>query len=354
MEGVFQVIRVGIIGASGYGGGELVRILAGHPEVELAYLSSETYKGRDISAALPNMLGLLEAECEGYDPDIAIERCDLLFLAQHNGWAMKEAGRFLDAGIKIVDLSADFRLREVGDYEQWYNLVHSSPKLIDRAVYGLPELYSEEIAAAELIANPGCYVTSAILALSPLLKQGLVKLETIIVDSLSGVSGAGRSSFKLDYHFPELNENVKAYNIGTHRHTPEIEQELSVLAGSPVTISFTPHLIPITRGILTTAYAELDDCEKTTEEMVDLYREFYSNAPFVVVLDAGEYPATKNVLGSNFCHIGLKVDPRTGRVVVLSAIDNLVKGMAGQAVQNMNLMCGFDETTALGIPGVRP
>ena len=348
------MIRVGIIGVSGYGGGELVRILAGHPEIELAYLCSETYKGRDIGAALPNMRGLLDVKCEGYDHARIAEKCDIVFMAHDNGWAMKEAGRFLDAGLKVVDLSADFRLRTNGLYEEWYKLSHESPELIKQAVYGLPELYAGEIAGARLVANPGCYPVSAILALAPLLEERLIDPDTIVIDSKSGVSGAGRSSFKLDYHFPELNEGMKAYNVGVHRHTPEMEQELSRLAGRPVTISFTPHLIPVTRGILTTAYAGLISNGWTTEELVQMYREFYAAAPFVVVLDAGEYPATKSTFGSNFCHMGLKVDSRTNRAVVLSAIDNLVKGAAGTAVQNMNLMCGLEERKGLDRPGVFP
>lgn len=348
------MIRVGILGVSGYGGGELLRILVGHPEVELTYLTSETYKGKDIGAAFPNVRGLFSARCEGYDPAIAIERCDLIFSPQNNGWAMKEARQFLNAGLKFIDLSADFRLRDTADYDQWYKFTHVSPDLIGEAVYGLPEMYAKEIAGARLIANPGCYVTSAILALAPLLSEGLIDPSTVIVDSKSGVSGAGRSKFSLDYHFPELNQSMKAYNIGVHRHIPEIEQELSVLAGSGVTISFTPHLIPVSRGILTTAYAGLKEAGKTTDELLDLFRGFYADAPFVVVLDAGEYPATKNTQGSNMCQIGLKVDPRTNRVVVSSALDNLMKGMAGQAVQNMNIMYGLDERTALTGPGVTP
>lgn len=345
--------RVGIVGVSGYGGGELVRILAGHLGVKLTYLCSETYKGQDIGTAFPNLRGSMKAKCESFDPSEAVKKCDVLFMAQQNGFAMKEAGRILDAGMKVIDLSADFRLKTPGDYEEWYKLSHETPELIGKAIYGLPELYAKEIAGAQLVANPGCYPTSAVLALAPLLKKKTIDNKTIILDSKSGVSGAGRSSLKLDYHFPELNESMKAYNVGVHRHTPEIEQELSRLAGQPVTISFTPHLIPITRGILTTAYANLSSGQ-STEKLVELYREFYKDAPFVVILDAGEYPATKNTFGSNFCHIGLKVDSRTGRVVVISALDNLVKGMAGTAVQNMNLMCGFDEKTALSGPGVSP
>lgn len=348
------MVRVGIVGVSGYGGGELVRILSSHPYVELTYLCSETYKGQSIDKALPNMRGYLDKKCESYDFRTAIERCELVFLAQHNGWAMKESNKLINAGLKLIDLSADFRLREPSVYEEWYKLQHTSLELIASAVYGLPELYREEIAGAQLVANPGCYVTSAILATMPILKNKLVKPDTIIIDSKSGVSGAGRSSFKLDYHFPELNESMKAYNIGIHRHTPEIEQELSVLAGAPVTVSFTPHLIPITRGIETTVYAGLTENDISTEKMLEIYRDFYSKEPFVVILDAGEYPATKNTLGSNFCQIGLKVDPRTNRVVVSSVIDNLVKGMAGQAVQNMNLMLGLDEKEGLLTPGVCP
>jgi len=348
------MIKVGIIGALGYGGGELVRILSGHPGVQLTYLSSELDKSRRMADVLPNLRGFLDAECEVYDAKTAIDRCDVLFVAQHSGWAMKEAGQFLDAGLRVIDLGADFRLKDVSAYETWYELAHDSPELVARAAYGLPELHAAEISRSSLVANPGCYPTGAILALAPLLDVGLVNPETLVIDSKSGVSGAGRSALKLDYHFPELNENMKAYNVGVHRHTPEIEQELSRIAGRTIAVSFTPHLIPVTRGILTTAYGELCRSGSTTEALVERYRDFYKAAPFVVVLDPGEYPATKSTFGSNFCHIGLKVDERINRVVVLTALDNLVKGMAGQAVQNMNLMFGLDEKTALDRPGVAP
>jgi len=348
------VIRAGIIGALGYGGGELVRLLSGHPGVELTYLSSELEKPLRMSDVLPNLRGFLDAECEVYDTKTAIERCDAIFVAQHAGWAAKRAREFLDAGLRVVDLSADFRLRSPQEYEKWYGEAHPSPELIKEAVYGLPELYRDQIKQTKLVANPGCYPTGAILAMAPLLKERLIDPDTIVVDSKSGVSGAGRMGIKLDFHFPELNEGVKAYAVGAHRHTPEIEQELGRIAGRPVTISFTPHLIPVTRGILTTAYAGLISGDRTTEELVRMYREFYRTSPFVVVLDADEYPATKATFGGNYCHIGLKVDARTNRVVVLSALDNLVKGMAGQAVQNMNLMFGLDERMALNRPGVFP
>jgi N-acetyl-gamma-glutamyl-phosphate reductase len=347
------MIRVGIVGALGYGGGQLVRILARHPGVELTYLSSELDKPLRMADVLPNLRGFLDADCEVYQAKDAVERCELLFMAQHPGWAMKEAGRFLDASVKVIDLSTDFRIRKPAVYEEWYKINHLSPELIEQAVYGLPELYRAKLPGASLVANPGCYPTGAILALAPLLKEKLVDSDTIIVDSKTGVSGAGRMALKLDFHFPELNESMKAYNVGVHRHTPEMEQEMGVLTGKPVTISFTPHLIPVTRGIMTTAYAKLLG-PATTEDLTERFRAFYKDDYFVYVLDAGNYPATKDVYASNFCHIGLKVDERTGRVVVLSAIDNLVKGMAGEAVQNMNLVCGFDERTGLDVPGTEP
>lgn len=348
------MIRAGIIGASGYGGGELVRILAAHPQVELTYLSSETYKGRDIGDALPNMRGFLSMECEGYAPDKAIERCDVLFFAQHNGWAMNEAARYLEAGLKIVDLGADFRLRDAEAYREWYKLEHTSPHLIEEAVYGLPELYREQIRDARLIANPGCYVTSTLLALAPVMKAYVIDPETIIIDAMSGFSGVGRSKFALQNHFPEVNESARAYGVASHRHTPEIEQELSVLAGAPVMVSFTPHVIPITRGILATVYGSIVGRGFSTKEFIQVYREFYNDSPFVQVMDEGEYPTTKSVAGSNYCRIAVKVDERTNRIVIISAIDNLIKGMSGQAVQNMNLMYGLDERTGIVLPGMYP
>jgi len=322
--------------------------------VDLTYISSETYKGKDVGAALPNMRGFLSMEFEGYDPDKAIERCDVIFLARHNGWAMHEASRYLDAGLKVIDLSADFRLRDAAVYHRWYKLEHSAPQFIDEAVYGLPELYRDEIRDARLIANPGCYVTSALLALAPVMKAYVIDPETIIIDSMSGFSGVGRSKFALENHFPEVNESARAYGVASHRHTPEIEQELSALAGAGVTISFTPHVIPITRGILSTVYGGIIGAGFTTDEFIQVYREFYNDSPFVQIMDEGEYPTIKSAVGSNFCRIAVKVDDRTNRIVVISAIDNLIKGMAGQAVQNMNLMYGLDERTGIVLPGMYP
>lgn len=345
-------MRVGIVGVSGYGGGELVRLLAQHPRVELAYATSGTYAGQPLHRALLGLNRRVDLTCEKFDLAAAADQCDFVFLAGESGMAMEAAPTLLESGKRIVDLSADFRLQDPAAYAHWYKSEHKAAHLLEHAVYGLPELNRNHIAKAQLVANPGCYPTSAVLALAPLLNHGCIDPETIIIDSMSGVSGAGRSKFGLDYHFAEVNESVRPYGVGgVHRHTPEIEQALSQVAGHPVTLTFTPHLVPITRGILTTAYAtftgDADDLHKTN-------RDFYTDAPFVVALEPNQFPATKHVSGTNFCHIGLTVDKRTNRVIVISAIDNLVKGAAGQAVQNMNLMCGWDETEGLEGSAVWP
>jgi len=345
-------IKTGIIGVSGYGGGELARLLAQHANVELTYVTSGTYANKPLGAALPGFIGHSPLVCETFDLQTAIDRCDLIFLAGEAGMAMKFAGALIDAGKKVIDISADLRLKDAGAYPVWYKMEHTSPDLLKKAVYGLPELHREEIKTANLIANPGCYVTSAILAITPLLAYDLIDPSTLIVDGLSGVSGAGRSKFSLDYHFSEVNESVKAYGVGgKHRHTPEIEQELSLVAGKDVRITFTPHLVPITRGILATVYASLTG---EPRNLVELYRRRYALDPFVTILDEGNTPATKHVTGSNYCNIGITVDERTNRVIVISAIDNLVKGTAGQAIQNLNLMYGFPETTGLTMTAMWP
>lgn len=344
-----QKIDVGVVGASGYGGGELLRILAAHPNVNLKVAVSGTYKGKPIAASFPNLAGHLPSLAfSEYGDGAEIAQCDVVFLAQENGKAMTTAPSLLEAGCKVIDLSADFRFRNVATYEATYKMTHASPDWNARAVFGLPELFAEEIQGKQLVGNPGCYVTASTLALAPLLKHNLAAPSSVIVDAKSGVSGAGRAKFSLDYHYPEINESVSAYKIaGTHRHTPEVEMALSTFCGlSDFALTFTPHLIPMTRGILATAYANLQNASSTSE-LIALYREFYAGKPFVVVLDEGELPATKHTLGSNRCHIGLAVDKRTRRVTVVSCIDNLVKGAAGQAVQNMNLICGFDETAGL-------
>lgn len=347
-----ETIKVGVAGVSGYGGGELARLLTAHPGVELAYVASETYAGKPLRAALPGIAPGVDLTCESFSIAACAERCDFVFLAGEAGLAMRAAPELLEAGVKIVDLSADFRLEDPDVYAHWYKMEHTAPHLLDEAVYGLPEINKIAIETARLVANPGCHVTAAVLALAPLLAADLIAPETIIIDSLSGVSGAGRAKFGLDYHFAEINESMKPYGVGgVHRHIPEIEQMLSFVAEAPVTVTFTPHLVPITRGILATVYAST---EETEADLCSAFAEFYEDAPFVLVLDAGQFPATKHTLGTNFCHLGLALDARTQRIVVVSALDNLVKGAAGQAIQNMNLMCGFAETAGLTMSAVWP
>ena len=347
-------LKVGIVGVSGYGGGELTRLLAVHPQVELTYVTSGTYAGQPLRAALPGINSQLNLTCEVFDPAACADKCEFVFLAGESGLAMRVVPGLLEAGKKIVDLSADFRLDDPDVYKEWYKAEHTAPHLLDEAVYGLPELNRMAIETARLVANPGCHVTAAVLGLSPLLASNAVFYNSLIADSYSGVSGAGRSKFGLDYHFSEINESMRPYGVGgIHRHIPEIEQVLSNISdlrGGPIKLTFTPHLAPITRGILTTSYANLASSSLASPELGAggdglqvLYRDFYQNAPFVVILEPGQFPATKHVYGTNYCHIGLAVDKRTNRVIVVSAIDNLVKGAAGQAIQNMNLMCGFEE-----------
>ena len=345
--------KVAVVGASGYAGGELLRILSRHPGVELVVAVSETYAGKLITASFPNLAGHLpQMRFSTYGDGSELTLCDVVFLAQENGKAMHLAPELIEAGCKVVDLSADFRFRDHTKYEEIYKTTHAAPELNQTAVYGLPELFAEQIKTAQLIGNPGCYPTASLLALAPLIENDLIDPLEIIIDAKSGVSGAGRAKFSLDYHFAEINESVTAYNIsGKHRHAPEIEAALSVMTGTgEIPITFTPHLIPITRGMLSTVYAKLTQANNTeisTEKLLEIYRTRYANSPFVVISEEGTLPATKHTLGSNRCHIGLSVDSRTNRVTVISVIDNLVKGAAGQAVQNMNLMCGFEETAGL-------
>jgi N-acetyl-gamma-glutamyl-phosphate reductase len=341
-----EKIDVGIVGASGYGGGELIRLLARHPLARVRTAVSETYAGQPVTAAWPGLAAQSDLRFERYEDGAEVAQCDVVFLAMENGKAMETAPHLLGAGCKVVDLSADFRFADTGLYTRWYKMDHTALEWARRAVYGLPELRAEAIAGASLVGNPGCYPTASILALAPLMAERAIDPASIVIDAKSGVSGAGRSKFALDYHFPEANESVSAYKpAGTHRHTAEIESALGDLAGGEFPVTFTPHLIPVTRGILATCYATLRG-RQSAEELLDLYRSFFADKPFVVVLADG-LPATKHTLGSNRCHIGLALDTRMNRVTVVAAIDNLVKGMAGQAIQNMNLMCGFPETAGL-------
>lgn len=343
------MIRAAVLGASGYGGGELLRLLSAHPEADVVLAASRTYADRPWTAAFPGLAeeGGLRFRAEATAADCL--GCDIVFLARDNGVAMREAPALLDAGCKVIDLSADFRFRDVAEYNRYYPGPHTAPDLARSAVYGLPELHRSEIADARLVGNPGCYTTTSILALSPLMdlhrRDPLIDIGSVIIDAKSGLSGVGRSRFTLANHFPEANENVRAYNIaGSHRHTPEIEQELSALAGQPIAISFSPHVVPMTRGILATCYATLT---RTVDEneLMDAYRAYYEGAPFVVVTE--DLPGTKQTLGTNAVHMSLRIDPRVRRVLIVACLDNLGKGMAGQAVQNMNIMCGLPETTGL-------
>ncbi len=345
-------LKIAIVGSSGYTGGELYRLLLHHRHVMVTAVTSEKSAGQPLISIFPHLAGLTDLICEPLDPATIARKADVVFLALPHVTAQEAAFRFYQLGKKVVDLSADYRLTDPALYEKWYEHCHQYPDLLKQAVYGLPEIHREEIKKAQLIANPGCYPTSAILGLAPLVKKGVIDLETIIVDSKSGVSGAGRSP-SLAHQFCEVNEGLMAYKIGTHRHTPEIEQELGALAGRAVTLSFTPHLIPMNRGILCTIYAALNTAMDSAQ-LHGMYEEFFRNEPFVRVLPVGVFPNVRNVRGSNFCDIGVYADQRTGRAVVVTAIDNLVKGASGQAIQNMNLMLGWDETEGLKLAGLFP
>lgn len=338
------MIRTAVVGATGYTGLELVRILSAHPEASISIATSRQYAGQPIYRAFPSLLGSADLVCQAFSPEQIIEVADVVFLAVPHQTAMDYAPIFLQNGKKVVDLSADFRLKDVKIYEKWYQ-PHTAPQYLTEAVYGLPEIHGPAIRKARLVANPGCYPTTAILGLAPLLKKGLVDNQSIIVDSKSGVSGAGRSAV-LSNQFCEVHEDFKAYKVAAHRHMPEMEQELGALAGEEITITFTPHLVPMGRGMLTTIYGQLKS-EQTTAHLLHEYEQFYHQAPFVKICAEGHYPQTAQVKGSNYCFIGLKVDERTGRVIILAAIDNLTKGASGQAVQNMNLMFGLEESAGL-------
>ncbi|MBA3013740.1 MAG: N-acetyl-gamma-glutamyl-phosphate reductase [Proteobacteria bacterium] len=345
------MIRVGIIGASGYTGIELSRLLCRHPGVTLTVATSRQYAGRSMADVYPSLRGLVDLVCEDTTGTELAAKADVFFTAVPHQTAMAIVPILLEAGKKVVDLSADFRIHDPLVYETWYQ-AHTAKELLGEAVYGLPEIHRHAIAPSRLVANPGCYPTSVILGLAPLLTNQLINSDSIIIDSKSGTSGAGRGA-QVGSLYCEVTDGFKAYKVGEHRHTPEIEQELSGLCGQDVVVSFTPHLVPMSRGILSTMYATLS-AGVTLNDVTEAYHNHYRNEPFVRLCPSGAYPATQYIRGGNFCDIGFKVDPRTGRIIVLSAIDNLVKGAAGQAVQNMNIICGFEETQGLMVVPLFP
>jgi N-acetyl-gamma-glutamyl-phosphate reductase len=335
------MIRVGILGATGYTAYELIKILLRHPEVEIRVLTSRQEGRRPVADVHPSLVGRLDLPLEDLGPEQVAERCDCVFSCLPHAASAKVVKVLADAGKRVIDFSADYRLNDADVYATWYGEAHADPDRVGTVPYGLPELFAPQISGARIVANPGCYPTSAILALAPLLQARRIRREGIILDSKSGVTGAGRTP-KLTTLFSECNESLAAYNVGRHRHTPEIDQILSLAAGAPLEVIFTPHLVPMDRGILTTAYA-VPVGELTEAEAVEILRDFYRDRPFVHVVDA--LPGTKHVSGTNACHLAVRCV--RGRVLVISCIDNLIKGASGAAVQNFNWMCGFPETTAL-------
>ncbi len=341
------MINVGIAGATGYVGIELIHILLNHPKVKIVYAAAQSHAGVPLAQVYPHLQSLIDLECSALDAKEMVKHCDVILTALPHGHALQLALPILEAGKKLVDLGADFRLKNPVSYEKWYHHLPAPLELLERAVYGLPELgYRNKIKNADLIANPGCYPTCSTLGCMPAIAAGIIKTEGIILDAKSGKSGAGRG-LALSSLFCEVAENFKAYGVaGSHRHTPEIEQVLGGIAGHPVIVQFTPHLLPIVRGLLVTAYLPLKQ-EVSDEEVWKLYAHAYKDEPFIRLCQLGEFPQTANVRGSNYCDIGLQVDKRTRKLIVISCIDNLVKGAAGQAVQNMNLMFNLPETMGL-------
>jgi len=338
------MLKVGIMGASGYAGEELIRILLNHPKVQIVSLAAKIEK-ISIDKLCPHLGKKLGLECSDKSAEEVSRNCDVVFLALPHKVSMQCVPTFLEKNRKVIDLSADFRLKDVKVYEEWYEVKHGCPELIPKAVYGLPEFYREKIKGRDLVANPGCYPTSVILGCVPLLKQNIVTADFIISDSKSGVSGAGRA-IEQAFCSGGLQNSFRPYKVNAHRHMPEIDQELTNLSGAEVKVNFIPHLVPMERGILSTIYLKLKK-DVSTKEAIKIYKAFYKNEYFVRVLEEGNFPDTKNVAKTNFCDVGIKIFPEKKLAVVMTAIDNLTKGASGQAVQNMNIMCGFDEKEAL-------
>ena len=351
------MIRAGIIGSTGYAGGELVRILLGHKDVEIMWYGSRSYIDKKYAEVYQNMFEIVEDTCLDDNMEELASKVDVIFTATPQGFLAGVLTEEILSRVKIIDLSADFRIKDVKTYEKWYKIEHKSPQFIEEAVYGLCEINRDKVKGARLIANPGCYTTCSILTAYPLVKEGLIDPDTLIIDAKSGTSGAGRGA-KLPNLFCEVNENMKAYGVTNHRHTPEIEEQLGYAAGKEIVVNFTPHLVPMNRGILATEYATLnkkaDGTLPTYEEVKAVYDKYYKNEKFVRVLEKDICPETKWVEGSNYVDVNFKIDERTGRIIMMGALDNLVKGAAGQAVQNMNLLFGFDEAEGLNLVPMFP
>ncbi len=346
-----QKIKASVIGASGYGGAEAVRLLTSHPQVDIMHVTAETQQGQGMSTLYPNLRRFVDQTMIAADPERIGRESDVTFMSLPSGKAMHMILPLLEHGTKVVDIAADFRLRDASLYPTWYKFDHVAPEYLGEAVYGLPELHRDAITTTRLLANPGCYPAASLLALIPLMRSGKIHTSGIVIDGKSGVSGAGRGGGG-GFGYSETNENLRAYSVVGHNHTAEIEQELSGVAGSEVRVIFTPHLVPMTRGILATAYAPLKS-PLTEAEALELYEEAYQHAPFVRVLH-DDLPQTKATLGSNYCDVAVKIDTRNQMAIAIAAIDNLGRGAAGQAIQNMNLMFGLEETTGLDFPGIFP
>ena len=351
------MVKVGIIGATGYAGNELVRLLMGHKDVEIMWYGSRSYIDKKYAEVYQNMFEIVEDTCLDDNMEELASKVDVIFTATPQGFLAGVLTEEILSKVKIIDLSADFRIKDVKTYEKWYKIEHKSPQFIEEAVYGLCEINRDKVKGARLIANPGCYTTCSIFTAYPLVKEGLIDPDTLIIDAKSGTSGAGRGA-KLPNLFCEVNENMKAYGVTNHRHTPEIEEQLGYAAGKEILVNFTPHLVPMNRGILVTEYATLtkkaDGSLPTYEEIRAVYDKYYADEYFVRVLEKNVCPETKWVEGSNFVDVNFKIDERTGRIIMMGALDNIVKGAAGQAVQNMNLMFGLDEKEGLELVPMFP
>ena len=345
-------IRAAIVGSTGYGGVELIRLLQSHPYVTVTSVISSSAAGTSFADAFPHLTAIHEHLLDGVDAELIRGKADVVFLATPHGVSIKLAPQFLAAGLKVIDLSGDYRLKDGETYRKWYKHEPADPADVARAVYGLAEVYGDQVAKTDFVSNPGCYTTTSLLGLYPAVKAGWIDPNSIIIDAKSGVSGAGRG-LSLGNHYSEINENFKAYKVNAHQHTPEIEQVLSEAAGRPVTVTFTPHLVPMTRGILSTMYATMTE-KRGAAEFNELYRQFYEGRRFVRIRPNGQFPATKEVMGTNYCDIAFSADERTGRITIISVTDNLVKGAAGQAIQNLNLTMGWDEELGLAFTPVYP